>query len=383
MSSDCPQSCFEQFLEGHSAAEVWWDGHPSIYESWGALDAAREQFRPGGFNSVIRGVTTNPSLLCKAIVAFPDEWATRVRASAAEHSTTSIRTLRRLLIREAAVDAANTMRTVFDATGGRAGWVSVQLEPELVTDVEGLVRQGRWLAEAAPNIMVKVPLSGAGVAALEELTALGISTNCTMSFVASQARAALCSLERGLERRTDDRPWRSVITFMAARFGDEPELRQQAEARGITLQPGDVRWAELLNAAVQLDLIESSLAPSQLLVCSLRTDSTESGIDGSFSAHLQHITGHPVVLTCPPSFLADAQSAGRGQTWTPGALRPPADVQDRLAAIPWVRAGIDPTALDPAEFEHLPCFQRNHLQQLQAVRTLDDFARRSLAGDAQ
>ena len=58
------------------------------------------------------------------------------------------------------------------------------------TDTEGLVSQGRELAKIQKNIVVKIPLTLEGLAAVRTLSGEGIKTNVTLCFSASQALLA-------------------------------------------------------------------------------------------------------------------------------------------------------------------------------------------------
>ncbi len=58
------------------------------------------------------------------------------------------------------------------------------------TDTEGLVSQARELAKIHKNIVVKIPLTLDGLAAVRSLSSEGIKTNVTLCFSASQALLA-------------------------------------------------------------------------------------------------------------------------------------------------------------------------------------------------
>ncbi|MBK9640314.1 MAG: fructose-6-phosphate aldolase [Saprospiraceae bacterium] len=55
------------------------------------------------------------------------------------------------------------------------------------TDLEGMLREGKELAEIADNIVVKIPMIKEGIKAICEFNTLGIKTNCTLVFSAGQA----------------------------------------------------------------------------------------------------------------------------------------------------------------------------------------------------
>ncbi len=57
----------------------------------------------------------------------------------------------------------------------------------IATDYEGMIREGRELADLAPNIVVKVPMIREGIKAIRTFSEIGIKTNCTLVFSAGQA----------------------------------------------------------------------------------------------------------------------------------------------------------------------------------------------------
>lgn len=60
----------------------------------------------------------------------------------------------------------------------------------IATDYEGIIREGEFLAELHPNIVVKVPMIRDGVKAIRYFSEKGIKTNCTLVFSAGQALLA-------------------------------------------------------------------------------------------------------------------------------------------------------------------------------------------------
>ncbi len=57
----------------------------------------------------------------------------------------------------------------------------------IATDFKGIVEEGKYLADLAENIVVKVPMIRDGVKALSHFTEIGIETNCTLVFSGAQA----------------------------------------------------------------------------------------------------------------------------------------------------------------------------------------------------
>lgn len=78
------------------------------------------------------------------------------------------------------------------------------------TDFEGMIAEGKKLAQIHPNIVVKVPMIKDGVKAIKWLTDNGIRTNCTLVFSAGQAILAAkagASYVSPFIGRIDDTGW--------------------------------------------------------------------------------------------------------------------------------------------------------------------------------
>lgn len=114
------------------------------------IDTANiEEIREAHSWGILSGVTTNPSLVAKENVSFQDRL----------HEITSL------------VD----------------GSVSAEV---IATDAEGMIREGRELAQISPNITIKVPMTPDGLKAVSTFKKEGIKTNVTLIFNANQALLA-------------------------------------------------------------------------------------------------------------------------------------------------------------------------------------------------
>ncbi len=124
------------------------------------LDTANlEEIKKGVSLGVIRGITTNPSL-----VAMEQEELSQEEALFRFHQL--IGQICRLI---------------------PEGPVSAEV---LAEDTEGMVREGKELASLAPNVVVKIPLTPAGLSATHLLAAEGIRVNATLVFSVNQALLA-------------------------------------------------------------------------------------------------------------------------------------------------------------------------------------------------
>jgi transaldolase len=106
----------------------------------------------------------------------------------------------RTAVRWGVLDGVTTNPTLFAKAGGSSyeailrevcGLTSGPVSAEVVADdAEGMLAQGRAFAQIAPNIVVKIPMSEAGLEAIARLRGEGIRTNCTLVFSANQGLLA-------------------------------------------------------------------------------------------------------------------------------------------------------------------------------------------------
>jgi len=148
----------------------------------------------------VRGLTSNPTIFEKAIVASSDyEEALRALA-AAGRSTVEIY---EALVLEDIGGACDLLLPVFEASAGVDGRVSLEVLPDLAAATDGTVAEGLRLAKAVgrPNIMIKVPATPEGIPAVRALTAAGVSVNVTLIFSLLQYEEVLEAYLAGLEDR--------------------------------------------------------------------------------------------------------------------------------------------------------------------------------------
>ena len=152
-------------------------------------------------NLHVTGVTSNPSILQAAIVGSED-----YDEALAMQIANGVRDPEQLVFALALEDitaAADLLRPIFDASGGVDGYVSIEVSPTLAHDAEGTIAAGRSLFAQAdrPNVLIKVPGTAAGVAAIEQLITEGVPVNATLLFDSAGYEAAAEAYLRGLERR--------------------------------------------------------------------------------------------------------------------------------------------------------------------------------------
>ncbi len=124
-------------------------------------------------------------------------------------------------------EAEKSFREVFDRTHGNDGYVSFELDP-LLEDAsctlsipersKKYVELGKRWAEGHPNRMIKVPATPAGLGALEDLCAAGITLNVTLIFSSRQYQAARDAVWRGAQRRASKDKFKSVYSIFVSRI---------------------------------------------------------------------------------------------------------------------------------------------------------------------
>jgi transaldolase len=159
----------------------------------------------GGLERLIRedgisGVTSNPAIFEQAIAQHAEYDAAIAVLARRGASATEIY---EALAVEDVCRAADLLGGVYVASGGRDGYVSLEVSPLLAHDTEATVAEAQrlWARVARPNLMIKVPATRAGLTAVEELIGAGINVNVTLLFGVARYREVMEANLAGLERR--------------------------------------------------------------------------------------------------------------------------------------------------------------------------------------
>jgi transaldolase len=174
------------------------------------------------------GVTTNPTIFQKAI----------------SESELYDRQLRDLAVRGVDVEeavrmvttfdvrwACDVLRPVFEASGGSDGRVSIEVDPRLAHETERTVAEARqlwWLVDR-PNLFIKIPATRAGLPAIAQCLAEGISVNVTLIFSLERYSEVMDAFVDGMERARaaghDLSNLASVASFFVSRVDTEVDKR--------------------------------------------------------------------------------------------------------------------------------------------------------------
>jgi transaldolase len=191
------------------------------------------------------GATCNPVIVLTVLKKEWALWKDRVAALIRESPCASEGEIAWRMVEEMSIKAAELLRPVFEREKGRNGRLSIQTDPRLYRNAREIVEQTEHFAGLAPNMIVKIPATRAGIEAIEEATWRGISINATVSFTLPQAIAVAEAVERGLSRREkqgkDISRMGPVCTLMVGRLDDW--LKVIAEKQGVIVDPCVLDWA--------------------------------------------------------------------------------------------------------------------------------------------
>ena len=191
------------------------------------------------------GATCNPVIVVGVLKKEMATWKPRIKALIETFPAATEDEIGWKVVQEMSVTAASLLRPIYDAQKGKNGRLSIQTDPRLFRDASAIVTQAEQFNALAPNMIVKIPATLAGVSAIEETTFRGISINATVCFTVSQCIAVAEAVERGLRRRENEGKDISmmgpVCTIMVGRLDDW--LKVVAERENITIDPGYFEWA--------------------------------------------------------------------------------------------------------------------------------------------
>jgi transaldolase len=191
------------------------------------------------------GATCNPVIVLGVLKKEMELWKDRIKELIKEHPTADEDKISWHLVQEISAKAAGVLKPVFDMHKGRNGRLSIQTDPRLYRNTRAIVDQAVEFDRLAPNMLVKIPVTRAGIPAIEEATYRGVSINATVCFTLPQCIAVAEAVERGLCRRESEgeniATMGPVCTIMVGRLDDW--LKVVAERENITIDPGYLEWA--------------------------------------------------------------------------------------------------------------------------------------------
>jgi transaldolase len=191
------------------------------------------------------GATCNPVIVLGVLKKEMSYWRDRIYSLIQENSSATEDEIAWRVVREVSAKGASLLKPIYDGQAGINGRLSIQTDPRLFRDTKAIVAQAEDFNQIAPNMIVKIPATSAGIPAIEEATYRGISINATVCFSLPQCVAVAEAVERGLKRREregeDISTMGPVCTIMVGRLDDW--LKVLVEKDNVAIDPGYIEWA--------------------------------------------------------------------------------------------------------------------------------------------
>ncbi len=205
-----------------------------LYEQFGQspwLDnLSRDLIDSGGLQTYldqgIRGVTSNPTILEKAISSsnLYDQQIAELKAQGLDTEAVYWK-----IVEQDIKAAAALLRPLWDASRGKDGFVSLEVSPTLANDAEATLSEARrlWQEVGAPNLMIKVPATDACIPVISTLLSEGINVNVTLIFSLDHYRKVVDAYKDGIRNITTTVP-QSVASFFISRIDTEVDKRLES-----------------------------------------------------------------------------------------------------------------------------------------------------------
>lgn len=231
---------------GESGQSVWLD---YIQRKLLATGELRRLVEEDG----VTGVTSNPAIFEKA-VADSDDYDDVTARMGREGSADPKAVYEAIAMRDIR-EAADMLRSVYRETGGRDGYVSLEVSPHLAHDTEGTVAEARrlWDSVSRDNLLIKVPGTPEGVPAIERLIGEGISVNVTLLFAREAYEQVAQAYLRGLAKAAADGRdlgrIASVASFFISRIDTLADQKIEERIEEAADEAGRERLRELMGKA--------------------------------------------------------------------------------------------------------------------------------------
>ena len=315
---------------------------------------SRESIRGGHLQELLDadavvGATSNPTIFQKAMAAG-DAYDEQLR-ELADEGLDARASFWRMAERDIK-DACDLFRPIWDGGSGRDGYVSLEVAPDLAYDTLATFNEAISLHETVdrPNLMVKIPATKPGLAAIEDVIAQGHSINVTLIFSLRRYAEVAESYMRGLERLIagggDPSKVASVASFFVSRIDTEADRRleelQSAGKDGLDRLKGRLAVANARLAYQHYRsvfrgprwefLAGKGATPQRVLWASTSTKNP----DYLDTMYVEELIGPDTVNTMPEETIRAYQDHGRPQARLQAEVGEARKLLDELA-----RAGVD------------------------------------------
>jgi len=228
-------------------------------------DLSRSRIESGNLKELISsrsvvGVTTNPTIFAGAL-AKGEGYQNQV-AALANSGADATAAIFAITTKDVA-DACDIFADVYSTSKGFDGRVSIEVEPGLANDAAGTIEQAKELFAAVnrENVLIKIPATKPGLAAITAVIGEGISVNVTLIFSLARYREVIAAYIAGVKLAQanghDLSKIHSVASFFVSRVDTEIDKRLEAAGR-----PELKSKAALANARLAYEVFEQEFSTS-------------------------------------------------------------------------------------------------------------------------
>ncbi len=274
----------------------------------------------------VTGVTSNPTIFERAISAGADYDA---GLALLERQGVDVHQAYEALVLEDITAAADSLRDVYDATGGTDGYVSLEVDPSLAHATDETVAEGQRLFATLgrPNVMIKVPATPEGIPAVRRLIGEGVNVNVTLIFSLEAYQMAREAYVAGLEdlARAGGPVERvaSVASFFVSRVDTAVDaLLEERANNGEQPLSGLLGKAAVANAKLAYQAFKETFASERFAVLRGMNARVQRPLWASTSTknpayhdllYVEPLIGAHTVNTMPPATLTGFLDHGRAE----------------------------------------------------------------------
>ena len=306
----------------------------------------------------LRGVTSNPTIFQKAISGSQD-YAEQLQTLARGGSSNS--QIYEELVLQDIGNAADVLRSVYDANDGADGFISLEVSPLLANDTKASIEEAKKLFArlGRPNVMIKIPGTPAGLPAVEELLFSGLNINITLIFAVEVYEQVAEAYIKGLERRVAaglpiDRI-ASVASFFVSRIDTmvDKQLGQLADSTSVDQQKQRINAlmgkTAIANAKLAYESFKRIFGSERFAALREKGAKVQRPLWASTSTknpdypdtmYLDTLIGPDTVNTVPPATLEAFRDHGVASPTLDSGIEEAHHIFDELKAV-----GIDMTAV--------------------------------------
>jgi transaldolase len=269
-------------------------------------------------DDALTGMTSNPTIFEKAL-AEGNAYDDQIRSAAGDYTAME---LFELIATTDVRDACDAFRATYDRTNGADGYVSIEVSPGAANDARATISEATrlWATVDRPNVMVKVPGTVEGAAAVRQLTANGINVNITLLFAIEAYKRVIDAYVAGLQDRVqggkDISKIHSVASFFVSRVDSEIDKRLEAAVAKTPANQQTLKSLEgkaaIANAKLAYKLFQAEIASPRWTTLAASGATVQRPLWASTSTknpayrdvmYVEQLIGPDTVNTMPPQTI--------------------------------------------------------------------------------